>query len=236
MMGQARARTRGARAARAVRELAIAVAIAAGLLGAKSARADEANPDVASTHTGGFRPHLVGDLRAMLLSRTDNNYFSHANTYAYSLDGSAGGVQLNLGAELLPRVALLASAHYLISGADRDAAHLRLQSGAVLGMVRWSFVRAGDENAHFDAALQGGFGRYLIKETYIDPAIAPTLYEKSDGQFGGTVGALGTLTFSSFMAVAGYGFHYAPATITDRIGGTVQAGGHEVSIGVGVWL
>lgn len=212
------------------------VALAGSWLTPGHASADEPQVDKGDGAPAAFRPHFIGDLRAMALMRTDNNYFAHANTYSYSIDPGAGGVQLNLGAELLPRVALVASAHYAIDGADRDSAQLRLQSAAVLGVARWSFWRTGGDDWHFDATLQGGFGRYAIKETYLDPSISPQTYEQDDGAWGGTAGLQASLTFSGFVAVAGYGFHYAPATVSDRIGGTVQAGGHELSIGLGVWL
>ena len=213
------------------------VAIVALLTVARGAAADEpSSPDKSSDVAGPFRPRFVGDLRAMALIRTDNNYFAHANTYSYAIDPGAGGVQLNLGAELIPRIALLASAHYTIDGADRDSAQLRLQSAAVLGVARWAFYRTGGDDWHLDATLQGGFGRYAIKETYLDPAIASQTYEQDDGAWGGMAGLQASLTLAGFSVVAGYGFHYAPATISDRIGGTVQAGGHELSIGLGVWL
>ncbi len=212
------------------------VALAASALAPREAAADEPQADKGDGTPAPFRPHFIGDLRAMALMRTDNNYFSHANTYSYSIDPGAGGVQLNLGAELLPRLALVASAHYAIDGADRDSAQLRLQSAAILGMARWSFWRTGGDDWHFDATLQGGFGRYAIKETYLDPAISPQTYEQDDGAWGGTGGLQASLTMSGFVAVLGYGFHYAPATVSDRIGGTVQAGGHELSVGLGVWL
>jgi hypothetical protein len=183
-----------------------------------------------------FRPRFVGDLRYLFLIRTDNNYFGHANAYAYPLDPSADGIQLNLGGELLPRLTLSVAGLYAINGADRDSAQLRLQSGALLGMVRWTFARVGDTDTHVDAALQGGLGRYFIKETYLDPAISPQTYEKDAGDWGGTVGLQASATFSGFVGVLGYGFHTTPAGISDRIGGTVQAGGHEISLGVGVWL
>ena len=214
----------------------VVAALLGGLFATGRARADEPSAESGNPGSGSFRPHFTGDVRALFLNRTDNNYFGHANTYAYSLDPGAGGIALNLGAELLPRVSLLASALYAINGADRDSAQLRLQSGAVLGMARWTFARVGDDNLHLDLALQGGFGRYVIKETYLDPAIAPQTYAKDDGAWGGTGGAQASFVFSGFLGVVGYGFHYAPASIADRIGGTVQAGGHELSFGIGVWL
>jgi hypothetical protein len=212
------------------------VALAAALCTTRLASADDGPKESPPDAPQPFHPRFVGDLRFMDMIRTDNNYFGHANTYSYPIDPGAAGVQLNLGGELLPRLALLASAHFAIDGADRDSAHLRLQSGAGLGIVRWTVVRLGEADAHFDAALQGGFGRYAIKETYIDPALSSQTYEQDAGAWGGMVGAQASFDVSGFVAIVGYGFHYAPATISDRIGGTVQAGGNEISIGLGVWL
>jgi hypothetical protein len=199
----------------------------------RMARADE--PDKAADASPS-RPRFVGDLRALFLVRSDNNYFGHANAYSYPMDPLATGVQLNLGVELVPRLTVSAAGLYAMDGANRDSAQLRLQSGALLGMVRWTFFRAGDPDAMFDLAAQGGFGRYLIKETYIDPALSSQTFEHDDGDWGGTGGIQASLESHGFLAVVGYGFHYTPASISDRIGGTVQAGGHEISLGLGVWL
>ena len=40
----------------------------------------------------------------------------------------------------------------------------------------------------------------------------------------------------AFRAVIAYGYHYAPAEIDDRVRGSVEAGGQEFSIGIGVVL
>jgi hypothetical protein len=209
--------------------------VAAGALtaAARSAQADDADKTPAASPS---RPHFVGDLRALFLVRNDNNYFGHANAYSYPMDPLAPGVELNLGAELLPRVTLSASGLFAIDGANRDSAQMRLQSAAALGMVRWAFVRAGDSDSIFDLAVQGGFGRYVIKETYLDPALSSQTFEHDSGDWGGTAGIQASLASHGFLAVLGYGYHVTPASISDRIGGTVSAGGHEVSIGLGVFL
>src|SRR5579872_4411572 len=63
----------------------------AGVLAARSAAAEE--PDKSAAPPA-FRPHFVGDLRALFLIRTDNNYFGHANAYSYPIDPAASGVEL----------------------------------------------------------------------------------------------------------------------------------------------
>ena len=221
---------------RFVKHVVTVAALAAAEIVSTPAQAQTPEHDQDASTSESFHPRFLGDLRALFLVRTDDKYFGHANAYSYPIDPAASGIELNLGGELLPRLALLASAHYAIDGADRDSARLRLQSGALLGVARWTFARVGDDALHFDAALQGGFGRYIIKETYVDPALSSQTYEQDDGAWGGMVGAQASLTISGIVAVAGYGFHIAPATVADRIDGTVQAGGNEISVGVGVWL
>lgn len=216
---------------------AVAIAsLAAVSTSMERARAGDAAPDDGASTTAPFRPRLVGDFRGLLLIRNETNFFSHANTYAYPIDASAGGVRLALGVELLPRVTLLAGAHYALDGADRDSARFRVQSAAALGLVRWTFVDTAVAPVRLRAAVVGGFGRYVIQQTYVDPAISPTTYEQDAGSYGGTLGADASLFVSGFTAVVGYAYHYAPASIGDRIGGTVQAGGHELSLGVGIDL
>ncbi|MFI5297076.1 MAG: hypothetical protein ACHREM_03180 [Polyangiales bacterium] len=216
---------------------AIVVASAAGLsISTARAHASGSTQDEGTSDSTPFRPRLVGDLRLLMLDRNETNFVAHANTYAYSMGSTAGGVRLDLGVELLPRVSLLASAHYAIDGADRDSAQLRVQSAAAIGLLRWTFVDASIAPVRLRASALGGFGRYVIKQTYIDPAIAPTTYEQDAGSYGGTLGVDASLFVMGFTAVVGYAYHYAPASVSDRIGGTVQAGGHEISLGVGIDL
>jgi hypothetical protein len=215
-----------------------ALAFAALALTGSRARADTAETDAAPAKA--FRPQLLGDVRGMLLFRSNENYFQHTDTFRYGMPTVAGGVGLGAGVELVPRFALLVSAHYVVNGSDRGDAHLRLVSGAVLGLARWSFVRVGEKEgegkAFFDANLTGGFGRYVIRETYYDTSLSPDQFHKDDGAYGGQVGVEAAITAFGFRASVGYAFHYAPATISDRIGGSVDAGGHELALGIGVRL
>ena len=200
------------------------------------ARADE-SPDATVTPKT-FDPHIIGDVRGMLLVRSSDNYFQHASTFRYDLSGTAPGVAINVGVELLPRLSLLASAHYVMSGSDRADARLRLLSGAVLGMARVAFVRyaSDDQRLIGDLAATVGFSRYFLRETYVNPALSATTFKNDDASFGIRLGVEPSLTFSNARVVGGYAFHYAPASVTDRIGGSAYGGGHEISLGVGVRL
>jgi hypothetical protein len=215
------------------------LAFAALILTSAPARAGDAET-AAPPPPKTFRPMVLGDVRGMFLIRSNDNYFQHTDTFRYGMPQVAGGIGLTAGVEIVPRLALLASAHYVVNGSDRGDAHLRLVSGAVLGLVRWSFVRIGDTDAEskgfFDTSLTGGFGRYVIRETYYDTSLSPDSFHKDDGSFGGQIGTEASVTAFGFRASIGYAFHYAPATVNDRIGGAVYAGGHELSLGLGVRL
>src|SRR5262249_29593633 len=80
-------------------------------------------------------PHLVGDVRGLVVVRPNDNYARHASTYHYDLPGTALGIGLTGGVEIAKRISLLASAHYEMNGADRADAHLRIASGAIVGLV-----------------------------------------------------------------------------------------------------
>src|SRR5262245_55890267 len=104
------------------------------------ARADEGVTEHArDDHNDG--PQLVGDVRAMLLVRTDNNYFTHAEKFNYDYPGEAGGIQGTLGVELAHRVSIFGEGFYVLDGANRSGAQLRLSSGALLGGVKAAVFR-----------------------------------------------------------------------------------------------
>jgi hypothetical protein len=220
------------------RSLLAVLVLALAFLTSVRARADGAETTAPERST--FKPQVLGDVRGMLLLRSNENYFQHTDTFRYGMPTVAGGVGLGAGVELVPRFALLVSAHYVVNGSDRGDAHLRLVSGAVLGLARWSFLRLGerevDGKVFFDGNVSAGFGRYVIRETYYDTSLSPDQFHKDDGAYGGQVGVEGAVTAFGFRASLGYAFHHAAATISDRIGGSVNAGGHELSLGIGVRL
>ncbi len=181
-------------------------------------------------------PHLVGDVRAVLLIRSDDNYFQHATRFGYDFPSEAGGVAVTLGAAISPRVALLAEGLYVEDGSDRGLSRLRLVSGALLGVARVTLMRAATHGASAELSANVGFGRYFLRETYVDPELSPTVYSNYAGSYGGVGGLEGAVTVGVFRLALVYGYHYAPAAVDDRIRGSVEAGGHELSLAVGVSL
>ena len=212
-----------------------ALVVLAVLLFVTHARAEDESPPPAQQHG----PKIVGDVRGLLVWRTNDNYVRHASTFHYDMPSAAIGIGLTGGVEIVKRVSVLAGAHYEMNGADRADAHLRVQSGAILGLARWAFFRSQDDgsgSAFVEASAIGGFGRYLIRETYVNTAIAPDTFAKSDGAFGGVGGLECAVVVGALRAMLGYSFSWSPASFSDRIGGSIDAGGHELAVGVGVFL
>ncbi len=180
--------------------------------------------------------HLVGDVRMLIYDRDDNNYFRDAEKFNYSMPSAALGIMGSLGAQLSPRLAVAGEAFYALDGADRGDARIRLASGALVSVARFSLAHVHEDMVDADVSVIGGFGRYYIKETFVDPGLSPMVYSSSAGSFGGLGGVEASISAASFRAVLCYAYHYAPATVDDRIRGSVDAGGHAISFGIGVRL
>jgi hypothetical protein len=182
-------------------------------------------------------PRLVGDVRSMQLWRDDNNYFRHTKLWGYDVPREADGAMLTLGvADLVPRLSLVAEGFYVGDGADRGTAKLRLSSGAVLGVARYAFLRSQRKPLMAEAAVVAGLGEYFIRETFVDPNLSSMVFSQGVAHVGGLGGVEVALHASTLRLVLAYAYHYAPATISDRIRGTVDAGGHELTVGLGVRL
>jgi hypothetical protein len=93
-----------------------------------------------------------------------------------------------------------------------------------------------EEKAAVQLALTGGFGRYYLRERFLDPGLSPTVFSTTASSLGGFGGLEASVRITAFRIVLAYGYHVARAEIADRIRGTVDAGGHEISIGIGVAL
>jgi hypothetical protein len=210
----------------------IAIATIVGTVGAVGAARADSSARPSDDDSGA---HLVGDVRAMMLVRDDNNYFRHASAWGYSVPNEAGGIQLALGGAI-GRLSFAAEGFYVGDGADRGDARLRIESGALLGVASYALARFAEKRNAGAFVLRAGFGRYVLHESFVDRNLSPMVYKQDDASFGGFAGVEANLTLGAFRAMIAYGYHVAPAQIADRVRGSVTAGGHEVSIGLGVRL
>jgi hypothetical protein len=79
--------------------------------------------------------------------------------------------------------------------------------------------------AQVQISIGGGF--YRIAETLDE-------MQRASSSLGMRAGADVSIYWKWIGFVFGYGYHYAGANVSDQIGGTVAAGGHEVSAGFSV--
>jgi hypothetical protein len=182
-------------------------------------------------------PALVTDLRFATLIRSNEGYFSQAGVFGFPVPTAAAGVSLTLGAEILPRVTVFAAGSYFGQGARRqEFGKLMLTSEALVVGARYAFLRASAE--HLMVQLEGslGGGKYWMRETFYDQLLSAQTFVVDANGAGFVTGLEASLHTYAFRAVVGYAYHYAPVSISNDIGGTAHAGGHEINFGLGVRL
>lgn len=214
---------------------AIVVAIAA--LGSRARADGDRYEDQRAGHESAQSPAFVADVRMATLVRSNSDYFRHADNFGFPVPTSALGVSLNVGAELLPRLSLVGTASYFGQGATREGyAKLMVTSESLLIGGRYAFLRfdTAPVLAQLEVTVAGG--RYWLKETFTDPLLSSQTYTANGSSLGFALGLDASIHVGPFRTVVGYAYHYAPATIGNRIGGTTEAGGHEISFGFGVRL
>jgi hypothetical protein len=161
------------------------------------------------------------------LVRDDNQYLSHAQTFGFDRLDATGGAVLEAGTEIAPRLSLHLSWGGFNSTSAKRLDTLELRTDAVLAHVRYAVWRWEKREVMAQAQVSIGGGFYRIGETFDDMT-------RSASSAGMRVGADLSTYWRWVGFIFGYGYHLAPATLADRLGGTVGAGGHEVSAGFSV--
>ena len=163
-------------------------------------------------------------LRAGGYVRDDGGYLSHAQTFGFgSLDTSGGGV-IEAGSEIAPRLSLHVSWGVFSSNATKRLVKLGLRTDALLAHVRYAAWRWEGHVAMAQVQVSIGGGFYGINENFDG-----TIRDASGA--GVRAGADLSMYWRGLGFIFGYGYHLASAALADRIGGSVSAGGHEVSGG-----
>lgn len=168
------------------------------------------------------------ELRGGGLNRDDGGYADHAVVYGLSNPEFAAGGVVEGGVRVLPRLWLLASWSGYYSRGPRRLSELSVTNRAVLAQVgftayREEFEYGGPWVLRFD--LEAGGGLY-------------TLSDDLDGEGhrdrgpGGRVGAQVAGSWKSIGLVVSYGWHVTGVRLTDRVGGELGAGGHELGAGL----
>lgn len=220
----------------------VSMAIVALASGVPSVARAQGEPDdrASSSHVlerGGFSPHVVSDLRVAMLVRSNSGYFSQASTFGFPIPTTALGFTLGVGVELLPRLSLVATGSYFGQGATREQYAKLMLTSESLGLdARYAFLRWESAPVMGQIEARLGGGRYWMRETFTDPLLSSQSFVADGASLGFSAGLEASVHVSVFRTVVGYAYHYAPATIENRIGGAVHAGGHEISFGFGIRL
>lgn len=197
---------------------AIAVLALAALGGAApEARADEQRVTLA--------------LRGAVLDRDDDGYADHAAVFGLGNPEVAGGGVVELGVRAAPRLWLYASWSGFASLASRRQGELGVRNQALLGQVGLTVLRLDIGTDQVPLALRAdllaGGGLYLLRDELDGEA-------RRSAAPGARGGAQVTLSWRSIGFTLAYGHHLTRASIDDRVGGALGAGGNEFGAGLAV--
>lgn len=194
---------------------ALVVVALLGLVG--TARADE------DRFTVGFRGGAF--------IRDDRGYADHAAVFGLDGAGLGGGGVLEGGVRVAPRLWLYASWAGFSSLATRRMEELRVTNQALVAQAgvtafRWEPLLAG---AQVPMALRvdvlAGGGLYTVRDE-LDGAS-----HDASGP-GLRAGAQATLSWRALGFTLAYGYHLSRASLDDRVGGALRAGGNEIGAGL----
>jgi hypothetical protein len=159
--------------------------------------------------------------------RDDGGYLEHAQTFGWDRIDASGGAVVEAGTEIVPRLSVHLSWGSFTSRATKRLDTLELRSDAVLAHVRWAAWRWERREVMAQAQISLGGGFYRLSETLDE-------MQRASSSPGLRAGADVSIYWRWIGFIFGYGYHYASASVSDQIGGSVAAGGHEVSAGLSV--
>jgi hypothetical protein len=164
-----------------------------------------------------------------LWNKDQGGFLDRARTHT-GLGPSYGGL-FEVGVEMYPRLSLVASYNYQHAGTHPGEGFQGLTSDALLAHLRYAVWRRYSYNYRSMAQLQlsAGTGAWRL-----DGNTASAVHRSTSSGFRG--GADLGFYCGVVGLVFGYGWTYAPAFISDSAGGRVEAGGHEVTIGLSLRL
>lgn len=176
---------------------------------------------------------LTVSFRGGGLVRDDHGYLADARAFQFDLPPGGGGA-FEVGFEFFPRLSLMGSLAGYSSSATRGDQRLFVSSSMWLFQVRYAPWRHSFRGAEVMMQAEAAFGAggYLLRDRLEDTSRPGEALVKSDRAGGFRVGADYSIYWRWLGAVIGYGFHRSPAYVADRLGGSLRAGGHELTAGV----
>jgi hypothetical protein len=168
-------------------------------------------------------------LRGGGLDRNDSGYADHAEAFGLGNPESAGGGVIEAGVRFGPRLWLLGSWSGFTSTTFRRLDQLEVSSQAVLAHLGVTaiehHIEVNDEPTWLRLDLTAGAGLHILR----DELNGETSRDSGPGA------RLGVQLSYSWRAIGfgvAYGWHLTRVELEDRLGGTLGAGGHEVSAGL----
>jgi hypothetical protein len=241
-------------------ELAWGLAAAITLLSTGASAADSKRPtepaEAAETSESGAAKdagfHVRFGARFPILIRPDSGYFTDARVFAESpsvttstahLSGDpippAVGIALEVGAEVIPRLSLMGSFRTMTNGVETGSdMRLSLNTQAWIGDARWAVLRTAayqDDKSLLalgQIELVAGVGYYTLTEKFVDRALFDGTIAHVSSGIGGRFGIDATAYLVGVGFVVGYAYDVTNASVSDRLGGSVKAGGHEITMGL----
>lgn len=168
-------------------------------------------------------------LRGGALVRGDDGYSEHAEVFGLANPAVGGGGAVDLGVRVFPRLWLVGSMVGFTSRGPRRLDTLEVSNQAVIGQVGVTAFDveqvANDQPLSIRLDVLAGAGVYRIADSLGDVS-------RSDTGPGLRAGSQITLSWRAIGLVMAYGHHFTRAHLSDRLGGQLDAGGHEIGAGL----
>jgi hypothetical protein len=169
------------------------------------------------------------ELRGGGFDRDDGGYADHAEVYGLSNPELAGGGVIEGGVRFLPRLWLLGSWSGWSTSGARRLSELDVENRAVLAHVGFTAYREEFETDDvawwLRADVSAGAGLYTISDDLDGEG-------HRDRGPGARLGAQIAAGWRGVGLALSYGWHLTDVHIDDRVGGTLNAGGHEFGAGL----
>ncbi len=163
--------------------------------------------------------------------RRDKGYGDAADAFGFGRIAQGGGGDLELYVEPMKRLSFGVSFGGYSASAKRTTTTLTLSSAAWLAHARFAVWRQVFKvrGSQFLVQLEadGAGGVFSMKRSWDDSTLYSSALSTSTRSGGVRVGLDVSAYWHAIGLVAGYGYAYAPASVSDHLGNSIQAGGHE---------
>jgi hypothetical protein len=178
------------------------------------------------------RREVVVSFRGGALMSPASSYRADAEAFGFTGLGNAGGGTIHAGYEIRDRLVLGVTYSHFTAKSVRRLSTLNLATSVLLGGIDYTI-------AH------GRWGNEQHMRLFVDASLAAGMYfidEKFDSKtrsvqgYGARVGGNVAILYHAVGLVIGFAYHASNATLSDLVGGKMEAAGFEVTVGVALRL